>query len=176
MALRRQEAIWATKYRISDLIPALLLAQLTRLEGNCRIREQNALYLTEQLRKNVPGTYPQRRYPETTHQNYWWYGFRYDPMYFNGASRENFASAVTAEGVYVRNYSVAMNREPYIEANLSSRGFQRIYSKERLDRYREQNKCPHNDELAATNLGFLHNMLSGPRKDMDNIVEAFAKV
>ena len=169
-------AIRATKYRISDLVPALLLAQLTRLEENCHIRQQNALYLTEQLTKNVPGIYPQKRYPETTCQNYWWYGFRYDSKYFHGASREKFARAVAAEGVHVSDYSVAINREPYIEANLSSRGFQRIYSKERLDRYREQNKCPHNDEVVATNLGFGHQLLSGPRKDVNDIVEAFAKV
>jgi perosamine synthetase len=166
----------STKYRISDLVPALLLAQLSRLDENIRIREQNALYLTEQLIKNVPGIYPQKRYAEITRQNYWWYGFRYDSKQFSGASREKFAHALAAEGVNVANYSVAINREPVVEVNLSSRGFKRIYSKERLDRYREENKCPHNDEVAATNLGFNHQVLSGPRKDMDDIVEAFVKV
>ena len=169
-------AIRATKYRISDLVPALLLAQLTRLEENCRVREQNGLYLTEQVTKHVPGIYPQHRYPEITHHNYWWYGFRYDPKYFHGAPREAFARALAAEGVHVSDYSVPINCEPYVEANLSSRGFQRIYSRERLNRYREENKCPHNDEVSATNLGFGHPTLSGPRKDMDDIIEAFAKV
>jgi dTDP-4-amino-4,6-dideoxygalactose transaminase len=166
----------ATKYRISDLVPALLLAQLSRLDENIRVREQNALYLSEQLTKNVPGIYPQKRYAEITRQNYWWYGFRYDAKQFNGAPRELFARALAAEGVHVANYSVAINREPFVEVNLTSRGFRRIYSKERLERYREENKCPHNDEVAATNLGFNHPVLSGPRRDMDDIVEAFAKV
>jgi dTDP-4-amino-4,6-dideoxygalactose transaminase len=169
-------AIRSTKYRISDLVPALLLAQLSRLEANCKTREENALYLTAQLKKNVPGILPQARYAETTHQNYWWYGFRYDPKHFNGATREQFAKAVKAEGIGISNYSVAINREPFLEANLSSRGYQRIYSKERLDRYRKENQCPHNDEVAATNLGFGHPTLGGPRKDMDDIVEAFSKV
>jgi perosamine synthetase len=168
--------IRSTKYRISDLVPALLLAQLTRLEANCKIREANALYLMEQLKKNVPGILPQARYAETTHQNYWWYGFRYDPKHFSGATREQFAKAVKAEGIGISNYSVAINREPFLEANLSSRGYQRIYSKERLDRYRKENHCPHNDEVCDTNLGFGHPMLGGPRKDMDDIVEAFTKV
>lgn len=166
----------ATKYRISDLVPALLLAQLSRLDENIRVRDQNALYLTDQLTKNVPGIYPQKRYAEITRQNYWWYGFRYDAKHFNGATREQFARALAAEGVHVANYSVAINREPVIEVNLCSRGFQRIYSRQRLERYREENHCPHNDEVAATNLGFNHQVLSGPRTDMDDIVEAFAKV
>lgn len=166
----------ASKYRISDLVPALLLAQLSRLDENIRVREQNALYLSEQLTKNVPGIYPQKRYAEITRQNYWWYGFRYDAKPFNGAARELFARALAAEGVHVANYSVAINREPFVEVNLTSRGFRRIYSQERLERYREENKCPHNDEVAATNLGFNHQVLSGPRKDMDDMVEAFAKV
>lgn len=169
-------AIRATKYRISDLVPALLLAQLTRLDANIMTREKNALYLNEQLAKNVPGILPQGRYPEVTRQNYWWYGFRYDPTHFHGATREQFARALRAEGVHVSNYSVAINREPYLEANFNSRGFQRIYSKERLDKYRAQNHCPHNDEFCDTNLGFNHQVLSGPRKDVDDIVEAMAKV
>lgn len=166
----------ATKYRISDLVPALLLAQLSRLDENIRVREKNALYLSEQLTKNVTGIYPQKRYAEITRQNYWWYGFRYDRKHFNGATREQFAEALAAEGVHAGNYSVAINREPVVEVNLKSRGFQKIYSKKRLDRYREENKCPHNDEIAATNLGFNHQVLAGPRTDMDDIVEAMAKV
>jgi dTDP-4-amino-4,6-dideoxygalactose transaminase len=168
--------IRATKFRISDLVPALLMAQLTRLDANIETREKNALYLSEQLKKNVPGIYPQTRYAETTRQNYWWYGFRYDPRHFSGATREQFAHALAAEGVHVSNYSVAINREPYIEDNFSRPGFQRIYSKERLNKYRAENHCPHNDEICDTNLGFGHQVVSGPRKDMDDIVEAVAKV
>ena len=70
----------------------------------------------------------------------------------------------------------ALNREPYLEHTLNSRGFQRIYSKERLARYWKQNHCPHNDELTATAIEFGHMLLMAQKEDMDDVVEAFNKV
>jgi len=45
-----------------------------------------------------------------------------------------------------------------------------------LNRYREQNHCPHNDELCETVLFMYHGALLGTRDDTQDIVEAFAKV
>ena len=102
---------------------------------------------------------------------------RYDAAHFNGVPRDMIVKAINAEGIPTGGaYGPALNREPYLENTLSSRGYQRIYSKERLARYREQNLCPHNDELTATAMEFGHHMLMGSKSDMDDIAAAFNKV
>jgi hypothetical protein len=45
-----------------------------------------------------------------------------------------------------------------------------------LDQYREQNVLPRNDELCAAHTVMGHQLLMGTKADIDDIVEAFAKV
>jgi dTDP-4-amino-4,6-dideoxygalactose transaminase len=167
--------IRGTKYRISDFAAAVLMAQLTRLDEVCAIREKHAAYLSEELKK-IPGVMPQEHYPESTRQNYYCFGLRYDKVQFNGAAREKVIKALNAEGIPIGAADAPLNKEPFIEDNFNSRGFRAVYSKERLDRYREQNECPHNDELCATSMSLPHPVLIGSKSDVDDIVEAFGKV
>ena len=165
-----------TKYRISDFAAAVLMAQITRFKEVCVVREKNAAYLSEQL-KQVPGIHPQEHYPESTRQAHYCFGVRYDKAHFNGLSYQDVTRALSAEGIPVSGkYTPPLNREPYLEHTLNSRGFQTIFSKERLKRYREQNHCPHNDELCETMLFMSHGALMGTREDTQDIVEGFAKV
>ncbi len=168
--------IRGAKYRTSDFAPAIAMAQITRYQKVHAVQEQNADYLKEQLKK-IPGIYPQEQYPETAHQTYYHFGMRYDAAHYNGVPRDQVLKALNAEGIPIEGaYGPALNREPYLEHTLNSRGYQRLYSKERLARYREQNHCPHNDELTATAMEFGHHMLMGPKADMDDIAAAFHKV
>lgn len=168
--------IRGTKYRISDFAAAVLMAQITRFKEYCAIREKNAAYLREQL-KQVPGIYPQEHYPESTRQAHYCFALRYDKAHFNGLSYQHVARALVAEGLPVNgNYTPPLNREPYVEHALNSRGFQTVFSKAHLKRYREQNHCPHNDELCETVLYMYHRALMGTRADTRDIVEGFAKV
>jgi len=165
-----------TKYRISDFAAAVLMAQITRFKELCVVREKNAAYLSEQL-KQVPGLHPQEHYPESTRQAHYCFGVRYDKAHFNGLSYQHVTRALNAEGIPVSGkYTPPLNREPYLEHTLNSRGFQTIFSKERLKRYREQNHCPHNDELCETMLFMPHGALMGTRGDTQDIVEGFAKI
>jgi dTDP-4-amino-4,6-dideoxygalactose transaminase len=164
-----------TKYRISDFAAAVLMAQLTRLEEICARREKHAAYLREELKK-IPGVMPQEHYPESTRQNYYCFGFRYDPEHFSRAPREKLTTALQAEGIPVSPIYPPLNKEPFIEQSLNSRGFRAVFSKERLARYREQNHCPRNDELCATSLYLSHETLLGTKQDVEDIVEAVAKV
>lgn len=164
-----------TKYRISDFAASVLMAQLTRLDEICALREKHAAYLREELQK-VPGITPQEHYPESTRQNYYCFGFRYDPARFNGLPRAKFIQAVNAEGVPAEAVYPPLNKEPFIEYGLNSRGFRAVFSKKRLDQYRAQNQCPHNDELCATSLYLSQQVLIGSKQDVDDVVEAFAKV
>ena len=168
-------AVRGTKYRISDFAAAVLMAQLTRLDKVCAIREKHGAYLGEELKK-IPGVMPQEHYPESTRQTYYCFGLRYDKERFSGAPREKVIKALNAEGMPINAGYPPLNKEPFIEDNLTSRGFRSVYSKERLDGYRERNECPHNDELCATSMYFLQQVLIGSKSDVDDIVEAFAKV
>lgn len=164
-----------TKYRISEFAAAILMAQITRFEEVCLVREKNAAYLKEQLSK-VPGIMPQEFYPGTDRSSHYNFGLRFSKGEFSGISQETLIKAMTAEGIPVGSSTPPLNREPYLERQLSARGYQKIFSKERLARYREQNVLPRNDELCATHLVMPHEVLMGSKADADDIVEAFGKV
>ena len=164
-----------TKFRQSEFAAAVLMAQLTRLDTLCAIREKHGAYLTEQMAK-IPGVHPQENYPESTRETYLDIVFRYDQEQFHGLSRAKLIAALTAEGIPVAGGYPALNREPFVEQTLNSRAYQTVFSKERLDRYREQNHCPHNDELCATTLFLDQYVLIGEKADVDDILEALIKV
>ena len=69
-----------------------------------------------------------------------------------------------------------MNRQPFFENTLNSKNFQRMYSREQLDRCREQNQCPDNDTLCTQAIGLPQNVLLGTKEDMDDIANAILKI
>ena len=172
---RRSYAIRATKFRQSEFAAAVLLAQLTRLESVCAVREKHGSYLLEEMRK-IPGIYPQENYGESTRQTYLEIVFRYDQTQFHGLPRSKLIEALNAEGIPAGVSYPPLNREPFIEETLNSRAYRTVFSKERLDRYREQNHCPNNDELCATSVFLDQHVLIGAKTDLDDILEAVAKV
>jgi dTDP-4-amino-4,6-dideoxygalactose transaminase len=167
--------IRGTKYRISDFAAAILMAQLTRLDEVSATREKHAAYLCGELKK-VPGVMPQEHYQESTRQNYYCFGLRCDKTQFHGASRGAILKALKAEGIPISAGYPPLNKEPFLENNLNSRGFRAVYALARLDMYRKNNHCPHNDELCATGMLMGQEVLIGAKSDVDDVVEAFAKV
>ena len=71
--------------RMTEFQAALLLQQLTRVEEQSRVREQNAQYLTSLLRE-IPGISPARMYDGTTRNGYHLYMLRYDQAHFAGSA------------------------------------------------------------------------------------------
>jgi len=172
--------ILGTKYRISTIHAALLNSQMDRVEEQSRIRSENAKYLTSQL-EEIPGIVPRKDYKETTRTAYYVYALRYRKDHFNGVPREKFISALRAEGIpcswglgVLEGFPI--NREGLIEEALNSEVFKKIYSKQRLDNYREQNQCPESDKLSLEVMGFSGDFFLGSRKDMDDIADAVAKL
>lgn len=164
-----------TKYRISDFAAAVLMAQLTRLDDVCATREKHAAYLKRELRQ-FPGLMPQENYPQNTRHNYYVFGLRYDPEQFKGLTRAKFMEAMQGEGIPVGAIYPPLNKQPFLEAQLNSRHFRAVFSKERLDRYRKKNSCQNNDTLCATCLSLSHEVLIGTQDDVDDVLEACAKV
>jgi perosamine synthetase len=161
--------------RMTEFQAALLQAQLTRLEGQCRTREENARHLTSML-EQIPGIRPARLYPGCTRNTYYVYMASYDPEGFAGLSRSGFLRALRHEGISCGTGYGPLNREPFLEKTFASRGFRRIYPEQRLKRYREMNQCPANDRLCEEGLFFSHTLLLGGRGDVEQVAEAIARI
>ena len=164
-----------TKFRISDFAASVLCSQMTRYKEICLLREKHSAYLREGARK-IPGITIQENYPESTRQTHLDFCFRYDPQQFAGIGLKRLMEALNAEGIPAGATYPALNREPFIENTLNSRGFRAIYSQGRLDRYRAQNHCPNNDLLCDSTLAIDQHVLVGERSDVDDILTAIAKV
>lgn len=163
------------KYRISDFAAAALMGQLERYEELCAKREKHAAYLRAEM-KNIPGFTIQQHYPESTRQNHYCFGVRFDPEHFQGQPRAKVVAALRAEGIMAGAGYTPLNKEPFLEYSLNLRGFQAVFSPERLDNYRRGNNLPKNDELCATAFLLEQNMLIGEKRDVDDVLEAFNKV
>jgi perosamine synthetase len=161
--------------RITEFQPGLLLAQMTRLEQQTRTREENAAYLTAQL-KEVPGLTPARMYEGCTRNGYHMYMMRYDPGPFAGLPRERFLEALRAEGVPCSGGYSPLNTEEFVEATLETRAYRRIYPPEVLADWGERTRCPVNDRLCEEAVWLRQTMLLGPRSDMDDIARAIRKI
>ena len=161
--------------RMTEFQAAILNAQMTRLDAQARTRDANGAYLTGLL-KQIPGITPARAYDGCTRNAYHLYMFRYDAAQFSGLPRASFLKALAAEGVTGLSGYTPLNKEPFLEETLTGPGFRTIYAKERIDSWREQNRCPQNDRLCTEAVWLVQTMLLGPKKDMDDIAEAVRKV
>lgn len=161
--------------RLTEFQAALLLAQMDRLEAQARTRETNAAYLTSLL-SEIPGIAPAKSYAGCTRNAYHLYMFRYDQGSFAGLSRAGFLKALAAEGIPASSGYTPLNREPYVELALQSRGFQRVYAADHLASWRRQNECPTNDRVCAEAVWFTQTMLLGGRADMEQIAIAIRRI
>ena len=162
--------------RMTEFQGAILLAQLTRLEEQATRREQNAEYLTRQLRE-IPGLKPARQYEGCTRNAYHLYMFRYDARQFSGLARDRFLAALRAEGVPCAGGYEPLNKEQFLKNALSSRAYRYIYSDKALNDLAARNRhCPENDQLCQEAVWLTQNMLLGTRQDMDQIAAAIRKI
>lgn len=161
--------------RLTEFQASLLLAQMTRLESQATRRETNAAYLTTQLAK-IPGIMPARMYPGVTRNAYHLYMFRYGAEAFAGLPRAAFLKALRAEGVPASGGYSPLNKEPFLASTFASTGYQRIYGAAALESARERSRTPQNDRLCEEAVWLTQTMLTGPREDMDHIVEAVSKI
>lgn len=179
----RERGNWAFDYsgnrgtnlRMTEFQGALLKTQMARLEAQSQRREQNAQYLTRLLRE-IPGVTPARMYDGCTRNAYHLYMFRYNRDHFAGLTRDKFMAAMAKEGIPISGGYGAMNRGTYVQTLRTSRHFQRLYSKETLDRWEAHTHCPQNERLCSEALWFGQTMLLGEKRDMEKIAEAVRKI
>jgi dTDP-4-amino-4,6-dideoxygalactose transaminase len=161
--------------RLTEFQAVLLMAQMTRLEEQSRLRERNAAYLTKALAQ-IPGIQPEKMYPGCTRNAWHLYMFRYDKEAFAGAERRQFLKALSAEGVPGAGGYTPLNKEPFLAKVLASRHYQRVYGEARLKSWRERNECPVNERLCREAVWFTQTMLLGTERDMDQIAESIRKI
>ncbi|QQS48206.1 MAG: DegT/DnrJ/EryC1/StrS family aminotransferase [Acidobacteriota bacterium] len=162
--------------RMTEFQAAILLAQLTRLEAQSKIREENAQHLSAKL-SEIPGMRPARMYEGVTRNAYHLYMFRYDPEAFSGLPRDKFLKALRAEGIPASGGYTPLNREQFLLEALRSRAYRYIYSEKDLNDLLERNsRLPQNDLLCREAVWLTQSMLLGQRGDMDQIAGAIAKI
>jgi perosamine synthetase len=169
------DAIHGTKFLMTEFQAALLLTQLARLEIQTQNRERNARYLTGLLKK-IPGIRPASMYPGCTRNVYHGLIFRYEKERFANLPRSKFLRALGAEGVAAGAGYDPLNRRGYLKNALNSRGYQRIYSKQRLAQWEERNRCPVNDRLCEEVVWLAPNTFLSDQTHMEQIAEAIARI
>jgi len=172
----RTEAI-GPKYRMNEFEAAVLLGQWPGVLERFQRRNENAAHLSARL-KGFPGITPQKLYEGTASGSFYIYAMTYHKEHFNNADRDKFIRAVAAEGVSLSPYiGQGLHREPWVENVLKSKVYQKMYSKQRLDQYREETACPKCDKVCQELvMVWASGPLLGTKKDMDDIADAMLKV
>jgi perosamine synthetase len=166
-----------SNYRMTPFVAANLLGQIRRLEIQSRLRDENAAYL-EKLLENIEGVRPTKKYQGQTRRAYYEYQLIYEKEHFNGLPKNRFRQAMRAEGISFGNgIDSSVHLDPSIEAYLNLRAFNRVFTKERLEKYRRENQCPVNEMIGReTGISLEQRVFLGSKKDMEDIVSAIIKI
>jgi dTDP-4-amino-4,6-dideoxygalactose transaminase len=159
-------------YRLGEFQGAVLNCQLDRLEEQTRTRDRNGQYLASRLAA-LPGIHPQARPAECARHSYHLFMLRIDPAAF-GAPREAVLRALEAEGIPVSaGYGFSLPDQPMFR----DKAFGPYLSGASAGLDYRTARCPNSDLICREQCVWLgHNLLLGPRADVDDIAKAFEKV
>lgn len=165
------------KYRMNEFEGAILLGQMEGVKERFERRNENANYLSSKL-KGFPGLVPQKLYPGTESGSFYLYPMTYYKEHFNNVSRDAFLKAIAAEGVNLNGYiKNGLHREPWTENILKQKGYQKMYSPERLRRFREELELPNCDKVCEDMVMlWASGPLLGTKEDMDDVINAIMKI
>lgn len=162
-------------FRMQQFQAVILMQQFEKLVKETEHRGENGDYLSAQL-KQIPGIEPVRL-PENSYPVWHLYPFRYDARQFNGLTRDQFTRAMGAEGIPCGGGYQEQYFDGLLDEAIASRGFQRLFSAERLKAYRDSfQELKGNQQVCATTVGMFQSVLLAERADMDRIVEAARKI
>ena len=163
-------------YRLSELIAAVLNANLDVLEEQAAHRSSNGDYLNELL-NGIDGVVPLRHDPYVTRNAYHIYTFRYQQDAFDGLPRERFAEALMAEGVPVSTgYKRDCRDQPlFLEPEVD---LQDVWPREgAVDVDYASMRCPNSEWLCREETMWMgQSVLLADRSAMESIAEAIEKV
>ena len=152
-------------YRPSEYIAALLDARLGDLEPRSKVRTSGAEYLTTAL-GHIKGITPPRLASGATRHAYHLYMMQYDPEGFGGHTRDEFIAALHAEGISCTvGYTQPLSEEPAIQS-----------LREKYPNLITVDPCPNVERVASRSVWLTQNVLLAEHSDLDDIVEATAKI
>lgn len=165
--------------RMTELQCAVMLGQLARADELLAKKHENASYLARQL-EQIGGITPVPTDPRETRRGYYQYILTYDAEQFGGLHRDRFLEALLAEGVDLDGvFYPPMPLHPLFNARsdewpmLSERYGDGIQAPETLRKLH----FPVGQRFAfETGIWMHYGYLIGERTDIDDIVEAIAKV
>ncbi len=164
-----------TNCRMNQYQAAMLLPQIDKLVNQTKRRQENGDYLTAGL-KEIPGVEPVRL-PENSRAVWHLYAFRYDAAQFNGLPRDKFLAALRAEGIPASGGYHEQYYDGVLDEAINSRGFQRLFSAQRLKAYRDSfQELKGNKQVCETTVGVFNTLLLADRSDMDHILDAVRKI
>jgi dTDP-4-amino-4,6-dideoxygalactose transaminase len=174
---RGRTEVIGPKYRMNEFEAAVLLAQLNGAQQRFRRRNENAAHLTARL-KGFAGLTPQKLYEGTASGSFYLYAMSYHKEHFNRVDRSRFLKALDAEGVSLSPYiERGLHREPWVENVLKTRAYQKMFSAQRLQQYRDELACPNCDRVCQEMaMVWASGPLLADRSDMDDIADAILKV
>jgi dTDP-4-amino-4,6-dideoxygalactose transaminase len=158
-------------YRITQFQAALLSQQLTRLESQTRLRNENGIYLNTLL-ENIEGVTPLTRGHGETLHTYHLYIFRYDKSKFNGLSKKEFSEMLAAEGVpCFMGYPKPIYEQPLFQ----KKNFMCYAIPDYVD-YSDVH-CPITERACYEEaIWILQHAMLGTRDDMDQFANAIKKI
>jgi L-glutamine:2-deoxy-scyllo-inosose/3-amino-2,3-dideoxy-scyllo-inosose aminotransferase len=170
-------AIQSGNYRLTEWQAGILLGGLGRLDGQVKLRDENAMYLNSQLAQ-IPGILPMRRRKEITQASYFNFTFRLDWSKIGPKvlTNSHFCAALAAE-------TLAGFEPPYEPLNAC--GLYKPHTKRRHklnpEYWKKINpkrfKLPIcEDAHRMSGVAVHHHILMGTQKDMDDVAKAVAKI
>ena len=166
-----------TNFRMPTFISANLLGQIRRLEEQSLLRDENSLYL-EKMLSGIKGVRPVKKNPGQTKRAHYNYQMIYEKEHFSGLPKGKFQEAMKAEGIILGNgIDSSLHSHNFIDTYLNLPSFKRVFTKKRLEKYRNENVCPVNEHIFnETGLNIPHHVFLGTKKDMEEIVAAIVKI
>jgi dTDP-4-amino-4,6-dideoxygalactose transaminase len=152
-------------YRPSEYLAALLDVRLDDLDAQTDHRSRMAAYLRRQL-SEIPGVTPPVEAGWCTRHAYHLYAILIDPGEFGGRSRDEVVRALQAEGIPA---------VPGYTSPLSDSRALRQLAESYPDTIRTL-PCPNTRFACDHSIWLKQTMLLATERDMDDIIEAFARV
>ncbi len=169
--------IQSGNYRMSEFQAAIVLAQLSRLNDQNKLREENVLYMEPKL-SEIEGIEPLKRDPRITFQVYYNWTFKYLPESWDNIPKNKFIKALRAE--LENSVTISSTYEPLENSALYQPDSKKTH---RISEIYRKAVNPSRFELPVSRRAYekeavniLHNGLLGTKETCGKILEAIQKI
>ncbi len=168
--------IFPVNYRLAEILSAVLIAQLERLDEQTKKKNENTNYLAEKF-KDVDGINPVPGDGDTDVNGYYLYLLQYDKDKFSGISRDKFVEVLNAEGIPCHiGYPWPLTKNPMFQKKEGSEEVPYTFPYRGGKIAIKDMPCPVSEKICNETVIIPHQVLLSPQSDMDDIVSAILKI